>query len=89
VALAAVALCVAGARTPAQLGPGQFAQVHCAVVVNLGAIRGVMRRAMRRVIRRVIRRVMRGDNETADIEFKGRPERLLVSRSFLQLFQEM
>jgi DNA-binding LytR/AlgR family response regulator len=57
----------------AQLDSSQFAQVHRAVVVNL----------------RAIRRVTRGDNETADIELKGRPERLPVSRSFLGLFKEM
>jgi DNA-binding LytR/AlgR family response regulator len=56
-----------------QLDPSQFAQLHRAVVVNL----------------RAIRRVMRGDNETAEIELKGRPERLPVSRSYLQLFKEM
>ncbi|MBY0242538.1 MAG: LytTR family transcriptional regulator, partial [Burkholderiaceae bacterium] len=65
-------------RTPlkeliAQLDPKQFAQVHRAVVVNL----------------RSIRRVTRGDNETADIELKGRSERLPVSRSYLQVFKEM
>ncbi len=57
----------------AQLDPQQFAQVHRSVVVNL----------------RAIRRVTRGDNETADIELKGRNERLPVSRSYLQLFKEM
>jgi DNA-binding LytR/AlgR family response regulator len=57
----------------AQLDPAQFAQVHRSVVVNL----------------RAIRRVTRGDNETADIELKGRPERLPVSRSYLGLFKEM
>jgi DNA-binding LytR/AlgR family response regulator len=65
-------------RTPlkellAQLDTAQFAQVHRSVVVNL----------------RAIRRVTRGDNETADIELKGRPEHLPVSRSFLALFKEM
>jgi DNA-binding LytR/AlgR family response regulator len=65
-------------RTPlkdllAQLDAAQFAQVHRSVVVNL----------------RAIRRVMRGDNETADIELKGRPEHLPVSRSFLGQFKEM
>jgi DNA-binding LytR/AlgR family response regulator len=65
-------------RTPlkdllAQLDAAQFAQVHRSVVVNL----------------RAIRRVTRGDNETADIELKGRPEHLPVSRSFLALFKEM
>ena len=57
----------------AQLDPSQFAQVHRSVVVNL----------------RCVRRVMRGDNETAEIELKGRPERLPVSRSYLPLFKEM
>ncbi len=56
-----------------QLDPSQFAQVHRSVVVNL----------------RAIRRVTRGDNETANIELKGRPECLPVSRSYLQLFKEM
>jgi len=56
-----------------QLDPGQFAQVHRSVVVNL----------------RAIRRITRGDNETANIELKGRPESLPVSRSYLQLFKEM
>jgi DNA-binding LytR/AlgR family response regulator len=65
-------------RTPlkellAQLDTAQFAQVHRSVVVNL----------------RAVRRVTRGDNETADIELKGRPEHLPVSRSFLALFKEM
>jgi DNA-binding LytR/AlgR family response regulator len=56
-----------------QLDPQQFAQVHRSVLVNL----------------RSIRRVTRGDNETADIELKGRSERLPVSRSYLQFFKEM
>jgi DNA-binding LytR/AlgR family response regulator len=56
-----------------QLDPQQFAQVHRSVVVNLRSIRGVKR----------------GENETADIELKGRSERLPVSRSYLQLFKEM
>ncbi|WP_374353146.1 LytR/AlgR family response regulator transcription factor [Chitinimonas sp.] len=65
-------------RTPlkdliAQLDARQFAQVHRSVVVNL----------------RAIRRVTRGENETANIELKGRSERLPVSRSFLGLFKEM
>jgi DNA-binding LytR/AlgR family response regulator len=65
-------------RTPlkellAQLDPAHFAQVHRSVVVNL----------------RSIRRVTRGENETADIEIKGRKERLPVSRSYLHLFKEM
>ncbi|MBL8297037.1 MAG: response regulator transcription factor [Rhodanobacteraceae bacterium] len=65
-------------RTPlkdliAQLDPNQFAQVHRSVVVNL----------------RAIRHVTRGDNETADIYLKHRPERLPVSRSYLHLFRQM
>nr|WP_315489973.1 LytTR family DNA-binding domain-containing protein [uncultured Rhodoferax sp.] len=56
-----------------QLDPQHFAQVHRSVVVNLRSIRGVKR----------------GENETADIELKGRSERLPVSRSYLQLFKEM
>jgi DNA-binding LytR/AlgR family response regulator len=65
-------------RTPlkdllAQLDPAHFAQVHRSAVVHL----------------RSIRRVTRGENETADIELKGRTERLPVSRSYLHLFKEM
>jgi len=57
----------------AQLDPGQFAQVHRAVVVNLRAISHVGRR----------------DNETAEIHLKGRKEVLPVSRSYLHLFRQM
>ncbi|MEJ6000742.1 LytR/AlgR family response regulator transcription factor [Paucibacter soli] len=57
----------------AQLDPAHFSQVHRSVVVNL----------------RSIRRVTRGDNETAEIELKGRSERLPVSRSYLPMFKEM
>jgi DNA-binding LytR/AlgR family response regulator len=65
-------------RTPlkellAQLDPGQFAQVHRSVVVNL----------------RSISHVTRGLNETADIHLKGRGEVLPVSRSYLHLFRQM
>jgi len=65
-------------RTPlrelvARLDPGQFAQVHRSVVVNLSAIS----------------HVKRGDNETADIHLKGRIEVLPVSRNFLHLFKQM
>ncbi len=56
-----------------QLDSSQFVQVHRAVVVAL----------------RAIRKVTRGDNETADIELKGRSERLLFIRSYLHLFKEM
>jgi DNA-binding LytR/AlgR family response regulator len=57
----------------AQLDPGQFAQVHRAVVVNLRSISHVRRR----------------DNETAEIHLKGRKEVLPVSRSYLHLFHQM
>jgi len=57
----------------AQLDASQFAQVHRSVVVNLSAIA----------------RVVRGQNETADIHLKGRPDVLPVSRSYLHLFRQM
>lgn len=57
----------------AQLDPGQFAQVHRSVVVNL----------------RAISHVKRGDNETAEIHLRGRKEVLPVSRSYLHLFRQM
>ena len=65
-------------RTPlkdlaTQLDPAQFAQVHRSAIVNL----------------RAIDHVRRGDNETADIHLKGRPEVLPVSRNFLHLFKQM
>jgi DNA-binding LytR/AlgR family response regulator len=65
-------------RTPlkelaTQLDPAQFAQVHRSAIVNL----------------RAIDHVRRGDNETADIHLKGRPEVLPVSRNYLHLFKQM
>lgn len=57
----------------AQLDPGQFAQVHRSVVVNL----------------RAIGHVKRHDNETAEIHLKGRKEVLPVSRTYLHLFRQM
>mgnify|MGYP002784569387 CR=1 FL=1 len=65
-------------RTPlrelaARLDPAQFVQVHRSAIVNL----------------RAIDHVRRGDNETADIHLKGRPEVLPVSRNFLHLFKQM
>jgi len=57
----------------AQLDPGQFAQVHRSVVVNLRSISHVRRR----------------DNETAEIHLKGRKEVLPVSRNYLHLFRQM
>ena len=65
-------------RTPlkdlvAQLDASRFVQVHRSVVVNLGAVS----------------HLTRGDNETADIHLRGRPELLRVSRSYLHLFRQM
>ena len=57
----------------AELDPGQFAQVHRSVVVNL----------------RAISHVTRGDNDTAHVHLKGRDEVLPVSRSYLHLFRQM
>lgn len=57
----------------AQLDPQHFVQVHRSVVVNL----------------RAVSHVTRGENETADIHLKGRPELLPVSRSYLHLFKQM
>jgi len=57
----------------ARLDPSQFAQVHRSAIVNL----------------RSIAHVKRGDNETAEIHLKGRPETLPVSRSYLHHFRQM
>lgn len=56
-----------------QLDDAQFAQVHRSVVVNLS----------------VVSHVIRGENDTAEIHLKGRPEVLPVSRSYLHLFRQM
>lgn len=56
-----------------QLDPEQFVQVHRSTVVNL----------------RAIALLTRGENETADIQLKGRPEVLRVSRTYLHLFRQM
>jgi DNA-binding LytR/AlgR family response regulator len=56
-----------------QLDPGQFAQVHRSIVVNL----------------RAISHLRRLDNETAEIHLKRRKEVLQVSRSYLHLFRQM
>ena len=56
-----------------QLDPAQFVQVHRSAIVNL----------------RAIDHVRRGDNETADIHLKGRPEILPVSRNYLHHFKQM
>jgi DNA-binding LytR/AlgR family response regulator len=56
-----------------QLDPAQFVQVHRSAIVNL----------------RAIDYVRRGDNETADIHLKDRPEVLPVSRNYLHHFKQM
>ncbi len=57
----------------ARLDPAQFAQVHRSAIVNL----------------RSIAHVKRGDNETAEIHLRGRPETLPVSRNYLHHFRQM
>lgn len=64
-------------RTPlkdliAQLDPDTFAQVHRSTAVNLHAIQ----------------KVIRMDRDSAEIELKGRAERLPVSKTYLSLFRE-
>jgi DNA-binding LytR/AlgR family response regulator len=56
-----------------QLDPGQFAQVHRSVVVNL----------------RSVAHVTRNLNETADVHLKGRSDVLPVSRTYLHVFRQM
>jgi DNA-binding LytR/AlgR family response regulator len=65
-------------RTPlkellAGLDSAQFVQIHRSVVVNL----------------RSVRQVRRGGGETAEVQLKGRPELLPVSRTFLHVFRGM
>ena len=57
----------------AQLDGAQFSQIHRAFVVNL----------------RAVSHVIRGDDETAAVHLKGRPETLPVSRTYLHLFRQM
>ena len=54
-----------------QLDPTLFQQIHRSVVVNLSAVS----------------HVARGENETADLHFKHRPDVLPVSRTYLHLFK--
>lgn len=54
-----------------QLDPAQFQQVHRAVVVNLASVS----------------HVVRGENETAQVFFRKRPETVPVSRTYLHLFK--
>ena len=55
------------------LDRAHFAQVHRAYAVNLHAVS----------------HVLRGENETADLHLRGRPDILPVSRSYLHLFRGM
>lgn len=56
-----------------RLDASQFAQIHRSVVVNL----------------RAVRHVMRGENETATVHLRDRPDVLPVSRSYLHVFRQM
>ncbi|MFZ6722609.1 LytR/AlgR family response regulator transcription factor [Undibacterium sp. Ji49W] len=56
-----------------ELDPDRFAQTHRSVIVNLHYVAGVTR----------------GMNETAELQLRGRPEVLPVSRSYLHLFRQM
>lgn len=56
-----------------QLDPAQFAQIHRSVVVNLGAVS----------------HVVHGENETAHLHLKDRPEVLPVSRHYVRRFRQM
>lgn len=56
-----------------ELDPDRFAQIHRSVIVNLHQVA----------------QVHRGLNETAEVELKGRKDRLPVSRSFVHVFRQM
>lgn len=56
-----------------ELDPERFAQIHRSTIVNLHQVV----------------QVIRGANETAEVQLKGRPELLSVSRSYLHLFRQM
>lgn len=56
-----------------ELDPDRFAQIHRAFVVALP----------------FVVQVMRGDNETAELHLRGRPEVLPVSRSYTSRFRQM
>jgi DNA-binding LytR/AlgR family response regulator len=56
-----------------ELDPQRFVQIHRSTIVNLHQVQ----------------QVIRGPNETADVQLKGRPELLSVSRSYLHLFRQM
>jgi DNA-binding LytR/AlgR family response regulator len=57
----------------AELDPDRFVQVHRSVLVALP----------------FVSQVVRGDNETAELHLRGRPEVLPVSRSFSHRFRQM
>jgi DNA-binding LytR/AlgR family response regulator len=57
----------------AQLDSTQFVQIHRSIVVNLQSVA----------------RIVRGENETAQLLLKARPEVLPVSRSYVHLFRQM
>jgi len=56
-----------------ELDPARFVQIHRSSIVNLHQVA----------------QVVRGENETADVHLRGRPEVLPVSRSYLHLFRQM
>jgi DNA-binding LytR/AlgR family response regulator len=56
-----------------ELDPDRYAQIHRSVIVNLHQVS----------------QVVRGANDTAEVQLKGRSERLPVSRSYLHLFRQM
>jgi DNA-binding LytR/AlgR family response regulator len=56
-----------------ELDPDTFVQIHRSVIVNLHRVA----------------QVTRGANETAEVQIKGRPESLPVSRSYLHVFRQM
>jgi DNA-binding LytR/AlgR family response regulator len=55
------------------LDPETFVQIHRSVIVNL----------------RHVAQVNRGPNETAELQLRGRPEMLPVSRSYVHRFRQM
>jgi DNA-binding LytR/AlgR family response regulator len=56
-----------------ELDPQRFVQIHRSVIVALP----------------FVAQVVRGDNETADLHLRGRPEVLPVSRSYTHRFRQM
>ncbi len=56
-----------------ELDPARFVQVHRSVIVALP----------------YVSQVVRGENETAELHLRGRPERLPVSRNYTPQFRQM